>query len=313
MLCPQASAQSIISAQSGAVHYIEGEVRIDGVPVRMDSSRFPAVAQGSVLSTHLGRAELLLTPGMFLRLPESSSMRMLRNALTDTHIELLSGSALIEAVDVFKGNSVAMHMDDVTVTLQDKGLYYFESDPARLSVYKGKAEVARDGEVLTVKGGRQASLGGRLVAVKFDTKQADGLYRWSAQRSSYVAMASYPTAQSIYQRGYDWTTSGWMWSPYYGMFTYIPGSGRFVSPFGYSFYSPRMLYFISAPPQPVQVGGGGGPQWSAERGYSVTSVRSEPVATGSASVNTTAVSDAPSSARSAGTEAPSRSAGGGGR
>src|ERR1019366_10687053 len=67
------SAQSITSARSGTVHYFEGDVSIEGQPLQPKPARFPEVKEKEVLRTGQGRAELLLTPGVFLRVGENSA------------------------------------------------------------------------------------------------------------------------------------------------------------------------------------------------------------------------------------------------
>src|ERR1022692_1271909 len=92
-----AFAQSVISAHSGLIHYAEGRVLLDGRPVEVSLTAFPEVKQGMELRTEDGRAEVLLNPGVFLRLAENSSIRMVNNKLSDSRVEFLSGSAVIEA------------------------------------------------------------------------------------------------------------------------------------------------------------------------------------------------------------------------
>src|ERR1700731_2611898 len=91
-----AFAQSVISAHSGLIHYVEGRVLLDGKPVEVSLTAFPEVKQGMELRSEDGRAEVLLNPGVFLRLAENSSIRMVSNKLDDSRVEFLSGSAVIE-------------------------------------------------------------------------------------------------------------------------------------------------------------------------------------------------------------------------
>ncbi len=92
-LAPHAWAQSVISAHSGVVDYIEGDVSIDGTAIHPKFAEFPDVKAGQLVATAEGRAEILLTPGVFLRMAENTSVRMLSNALADTRLEVVSGSA----------------------------------------------------------------------------------------------------------------------------------------------------------------------------------------------------------------------------
>src|ERR1700748_2127879 len=78
------SAQSIVSAHSGTLHYFEGDVSIDGTPVQSQKARFQEIREQGVLRTGLGRAEVLLTPGVFLRVGENSAIKVLANRLVCT-------------------------------------------------------------------------------------------------------------------------------------------------------------------------------------------------------------------------------------
>ena len=89
------SAQAVISTHSGVVHYFEGAVFLSGQPLEARLGRFASMADGAELRTVQGRAEVLLTPGVLLRLDQNGSIRMLSNSLADTRVELLSGSAMV--------------------------------------------------------------------------------------------------------------------------------------------------------------------------------------------------------------------------
>src|SRR5579863_2094018 len=85
--------QSVISTRSGVVHFFEGAVYLGGELLEPHLGKFPCMAQGSELRTVQGRAEVLLTPGVFLRIGENSAIRLVANNLSDTRVELLAGSA----------------------------------------------------------------------------------------------------------------------------------------------------------------------------------------------------------------------------
>ena len=96
ILALPANGQSVISTRSGLVHYFEGAVYLGDQPLQPRFGKFPTIAEGSELRTAQGRAEVLLTPGVFLRLGESSAIRMVANALSDTRVGLLAGSVLVD-------------------------------------------------------------------------------------------------------------------------------------------------------------------------------------------------------------------------
>ena len=57
---------------------------------------------------------MLLTPGVFLRVGENSAFRMVTNRLIDTRLQFLSGSAVVEAEEIGKDNSVTVVYKDAT-------------------------------------------------------------------------------------------------------------------------------------------------------------------------------------------------------
>src|ERR1700688_2897348 len=81
-------AQSVISTHSGLIHFFEGAVYLGDQALESHLGKFPSVLPGTELRTAEGRAEVLLTPGVFLRLGERSTIRMVANDLADTQVEL---------------------------------------------------------------------------------------------------------------------------------------------------------------------------------------------------------------------------------
>ncbi|MGI8988688.1 MAG: hypothetical protein ACR2I2_03765 [Bryobacteraceae bacterium] len=245
-----AFAQSIVSAHSGVLHYSEGDVFIGDKQVDAQFGTFPDIKENGQLRTGQGRAEVLLTPGVFLRVGENSGIRMITNRLIDTRVEFVSGAVMVEVDDPLKDNSVALVYKDYTVQLKKHGLYGFESEPPQLKVYNGEAEVTTDGNTVLVKEGKLLPFTSALVAEKFDNKEGDALWRWSKRRSEYVSVANLSAAKYVKDSGTStWNTGGWYYNPYYSMFTYLPGRGTFYSPFGYSFWSPYSIYNVYIPRQ----------------------------------------------------------------
>ena len=261
-----AYGQSAISAHSGMVHYVEGTVLLEGQQVDPKFGEFPEVKNDQVLKTEEGRAEVLLTPGVFLRLAENSSFRMLSNRLADTAIEVLSGSVMFEVDELLKDNAITVKYKDATVALNKDGLYRVEADPARLKVYEGAAQVIYGTKTVEAHKGHQVALDETLLASSFDTKDTDSFYRWASRRSEYVAAANVSSARSAgcgTSSSFAASTTNcsnlggyssygnpygmWSWNPYFGMFTYLPGTGFGYNPFGWAFYSPYTVGMLYVP------------------------------------------------------------------
>ncbi|MCU1276004.1 MAG: hypothetical protein JWO48_3435 [Bryobacterales bacterium] len=254
-----ASAQSVISAKSGLIHYVEGRVYLGDQLVEGKFGTFPDIKENGQVRTEDGRAEVLLTPGVFLRVAENSAMRMVTNRLIDTRVEFLSGSILVEADDLPKDNGVTIVYKDYSIKLQQKGVYRFDSEPAALRVYDGGVIAELNGKAEEIKQGRLLAMDGDLKAGKFDKeKEADALYRWSRRRSEYLAMANVSAAKSVRDSGTYWQSSNWYWNPYFNMYTFIPGRGAYYNPFGYALWSPFTVYDYLYSPGYYYTGYGGG-------------------------------------------------------
>src|ERR1700730_10999373 len=139
-----AQAQSVISAQAGLIHFSEGAVSLDGAAVVQTFVNFVQMKNGSELMTRDGRAEVMLTPGVLLRLGENTSIRMLSNRLTDTRVEFLSGAAMVDSSSGSATPPVTILHEGYQVRLSEPGRYRFESIPAELRVDTGEAEVLHD-------------------------------------------------------------------------------------------------------------------------------------------------------------------------
>jgi hypothetical protein len=240
-------AQSVISAKSGLVHYIEGDVSVDAKPVSDKVGVFADVKKGGELTTGLGRAEVLLTPGVFLRVGEQSAFRMQETSLQDTRVEFESGKVMVESDTPMKDNLVTIVYKDYATTFRTHGLYEFQSEPAQLKVYAGEAQVTAGGQTVIVKEGRILVFTAALAEEKFNPKEGDALYRWSKLRSEYVSVANVSAAKSArddgYFSSYSGTSSGsWFYNPFYSMYTYLPFGGTAFSPFGFGYYSPFTVW-----------------------------------------------------------------------
>jgi hypothetical protein len=257
-----ASAQSVISAKSGLIHYAEGRVYLGDQLVENKFGNFPDIKENAQLRTEDGRAEVLLTPGVFLRIAENSSFRMVTNRLIDTRLEFLSGSILVEADELLKDNGVTIVYNDYAVQIEKKGIYRFDSDPAALRVYDGAVLAQINGKSQEIKEGQLLAMNaGDLKLAKFDKDDVDGLYRWSRRRSEYISMANVSAAKSVRDSGMSWYSSGWAFNPYFNMYTFIPYQGAFYNPFGYALWSPFTVYDYLYSPGFYNTGylrGGGG-------------------------------------------------------
>src|SRR5262244_1544627 len=115
-------AQSVISTHSGLVYFFDGSVFIGPQRLEQKFGRFPDIGEGRELRTEHGRAEVLLTPGVFLRIGEDSTIRMLSSKFSDTRIELLGGSAILEANEPRADSAVRLIHKNWQVRLPQEGV-----------------------------------------------------------------------------------------------------------------------------------------------------------------------------------------------
>ncbi|HZS51126.1 MAG TPA: hypothetical protein VFA54_09715 [Bryobacterales bacterium] len=228
----------------GALNYIEGQVYVDGRPLPPGAVRSTVLAPHQVLQTGQGKAELLLTPGVFLRVGDGSEMRMSSAGLADVKVAVIRGSAMLEAAELFKENNLAVSVGEATAKVEKKGLYEFSASQPAIAVLDGKAVVYQDDSHVTVQKNEEVLLEQHpLKARKLDEKtiQADPLYRWSKLRSEYLARANIDTARTVVMYG-GWYGPGWYWDPFWGFYSYVPAWGVIYSPFGFAFYAPAWVW-----------------------------------------------------------------------
>jgi len=224
-------------AVPGTLNYIEGSANLDGQTLTQRNIGSETLAPGQVLSTTTGRAEVLLTPGVFLRLGHNSSVKMVSPDITDTAVAVERGRATVEVDQLFKENDIHVLENHVPVQLVQTGLYEFNADDGTVLVFQGKAAIDKGhGHWTTIKSGHQVSVAEGLAdlhTAKFNASQQEdaGLYRWSSLRSDYLAEANQQMAGE-YGPGYN---PGWYWDPYMYDYTFL-GPYPFYSPFGWGYY-----------------------------------------------------------------------------
>jgi hypothetical protein len=205
---------------------------------------------GETLSTRNGKAEILLTPGVYFRLGNDSSAEMIAPDLTNTEFELDKGEAIVEVDQIYPENDIRIRANGIDTRLVKAGLYDFDADHGQVRVFDGQASVVAGDKDIKVKGGHQLDLNtaGKLKSKGFDKKQYaenDDLYRWSSLRSDYLSEANVNTAETYSINGWygpGWLGAGWYWSPWFGTYTFVPAGGYFFNPFGWGFYSPLRVY-----------------------------------------------------------------------
>ena len=249
-------------ARPGALNYVEGTAYLNGQQVTDKQVGSVDLNTGEELNTTDGKAEMLLTPGVYLRIGDNSTVKMISPNLTGTQVELERGQAEVEVDQIYPENNLVIVDDGVQTRLLKDGLYEFDAKQPHLEVFTGKANVeVSDGKYKTVKDHHEFALtpenGKQLAKEKpasFDAHSAqDDLYQWSNLRSEYLAQANNQIAGTYaYASGFE---PGWYWNPYGWDYTFI-GVDPFFSPFGWGFYPPWWGGFYGGFYGPRFYGGG---------------------------------------------------------
>jgi hypothetical protein len=246
-----ALAQSVISAHSGLVHLADGSVFLDDQRVEQKTGKFDQMKNGSELRTQDGRAEVLLTPGTFLRMGPNSAIRMVSNELDNTRVELLNGSAVLDqGSDTLANISVTILYNLDQVHIKKPGRYRFDSEPPQVKVETGDAEVVADGKSVEAGAGYAVALEGKLTARKLLNEPGlnntgDDLDNWDRARDHSVADSNLEAAAASDLSG---VIDGWQKDPdallqSLGIAPYPAGMSSYIPPYSYGagLYGPGLF------------------------------------------------------------------------
>src|SRR5215831_21409398 len=144
------SAQ-IISAKPGMVNYVEGKPLVFGDDPAEGTglvARNQLTAGQSVQTNEGDRAEILLSPGSYLRVAGNSRLDIVKAEFDDMQFRLIRGTAILESASFDKKvHALKVYTPAGEVRVLEKGLYRFQVIPdreAEVFVYSGKAEWLKD-------------------------------------------------------------------------------------------------------------------------------------------------------------------------
>ncbi|MBV9767856.1 MAG: hypothetical protein JOZ48_23650 [Acidobacteriaceae bacterium] len=197
LACFPVFGQSVISVHSGVVHFSEGSVFINNQPLDQKPGTFANVKEGSTLRTEQGRAEILLTPGVFLRVDKNSAIKMISSAITDTQVEFLEGSIIIDSLDAPADSPVAAIYKESKIRFSKHGIYRLDSEPAPLlQVYSGEAQVDHEGKSSTIDTSHLFFFAAATETKKFDDGTDDDFYAWARDRNQAIESENQLAAQT---------------------------------------------------------------------------------------------------------------------
>jgi hypothetical protein len=195
-------AQAVVSARAGVVNFSEGAVFLDNQSLNQQFGTFPAIREGSTLRTEKGRAEILLTPGVFLRIDHDSSVRLVSSALSDTRLEFLQGAAILDSNDAAPGNSVLLTYKGFQLRFPKPGVYRLDSEPGVFQTYTGEAQIVGEGQApQTIDESHQFFFGIGMETRKYGGGAVDEFSEWARSRAETIAADNHAADQSTADPG----------------------------------------------------------------------------------------------------------------
>jgi hypothetical protein len=261
VLSMSASAQYLVSTKAGFVNRADGKVYIqrvdseDGQPGR--ASLGTQMREGDRLKTDAdARAEILLSPGSYLRLDQNTEIRAVSTAWSMMTFELVKGSIIVEVgVDpqpIGEFVPVANQMVTKKTPLEimtPHGTFFAAKDTlvridaktaatwiavrqgeirlgTRELVIANKAEKVKRGKLVRLTGSAQPEL------AKVDKDQIDNFDSWSFVRAQTLVQANL----SSLRQNNTLARGGWFYNSFFGCYTFVPYRGYLVSPYGFGFF-----------------------------------------------------------------------------
>ncbi len=152
---PNGSANSAVP---GTVNYVEGQASIGDQPLDKNSVGKSSVEVGQSLDTQTGKAEILLTPGVFLREGDNSSVKMIAAGLTDTELRVDQGHVMAEVDQIYPQNNIRVQEGDATARIMKPGLYDFDLEQHQMRVFDGEAMVQEGDKQIKLKSGHDLAV-----------------------------------------------------------------------------------------------------------------------------------------------------------
>jgi hypothetical protein len=265
LACPKVvSGQQVISAKAGLLHYFEGDVYdseeyfVDHVAyvkktkIPQSRTEFVQLKTDQLFSTENGRAEILLAPGMFLRMGENCTIKFASVRLEDSHVLIPHNEErcvmVFDFLDMPKDTAFYFEYDDWLFSIYKKGVYHFSTNSpntnAVLRVLSGEVDTDQMEAFLgrLTKGESLVLREPEVELRKLEKNFSDEMTRWSKRRDGYLAAANVWAAKNVFERltEYSYRQSNfWYWNPYFGMYTFVPGRNNLDCYWGFRFFNPR--------------------------------------------------------------------------
>jgi len=215
--------QYVISVKAGLVNHVQGTANV----ASMETAR----AGHPIRTGADGYVEILLRPGTFLRLGENSEATIDDADFANVKLTVSKGPALIEVVEIDKDYPISVTTGNLTMKVNDSGIFKFENGAA--TVVQGKLQTGDSR--LTYEKGWQIFFQDNYRAKKVAKYQETRLDIYSQTRSGTIANANLSIANSLRGTNAIGDYDIWLYSPYLRFYTFLPRSD-YRSPYGYRYY-----------------------------------------------------------------------------
>lgn len=193
------SAQAVISTHSGVINFTEGPVFLDDQPLSSSFGTFPTIKEGSVFRTGEGRAEILLTPGVFLRIDQESAIRMVSSALDNTSVEFQRGTMILDSNDApADAKPVVITYKNFKMRFVKPGVYRVDAEPGVFETYTGEAEITENGHApKTIDESHQFFFNIGMETKKYGEGAVDTFSEWARNRAETITADNQAATQSL--------------------------------------------------------------------------------------------------------------------
>ena len=224
-------------------------------PVRANAG-YRIKAGGNLRTNGNSRAELLLSPGTYLRVAEDSEIEVMGTTYRGMRFRVVQGTVIIESASFNpKIHSLTLSTPSGELQMGTRGLYRLDVLPGQesaLSIYNGRVLwTGAGGRRTQLKSGRRWVLGSSSPSFKprsegFDKNhRKDPLNLWSKQRARQLVQVnaglSLASRDSAFPGfGYQ-NRGGWVLSSKSQWFTYVPFDSSPRSPYGFHYSNIRWI------------------------------------------------------------------------
>lgn len=280
------SSLYVVSAKAGIVNLADGDVSYKRADADWDLLiGGDELRSGDIVKTGAtGRAEILLNPGSYLRIDEESEVTLKDASLDNLEIHIVKGSAIIEVSTGGKKEIFAtMVTPHAKFLILEGGIYRFnvEASQSTAMVRKGRLVLPRDEAVQTarsdsvtieedgvktsihgtvVKSGKKIVVEGRSpVLASLSKNEEDNFDDWSKDRAKTLVAANGRISSRALNHTFisRFGSSLWVYNPFLGCYTYLPGWYGFRSPYGWGYNSYCNPYYRRYYPRNSGNSGGG--------------------------------------------------------